>query len=195
MSHGVLFPKFRGDLVQTAVVTERMRAGAIEALHLPANPLDVLAQQVVAMCALDDWTVGDIHDLVRRAAPYATLTRPLLESVLDMLSGKYPSDEFAELRPRVTWDRLSDTVIGRRGAQRLAVTSGGTIPDRGLYAVFLATGDGPGRRESVRHAAKPASSTNRSASRTCCTRSYPTTLRGNSPSSQPSDACPASELT
>ncbi|MBK8728228.1 MAG: DEAD/DEAH box helicase [Tetrasphaera sp.] len=146
VSHGVLFPKFRGDLVQTAVVTERMRAGAIEALHLPANPLDVLAQQVVAMCALDDWTVGDIHDLVRRAAPYATLTRPLLESVLDMLSGKYPSDEFAELRPRVTWDRLSDTVIGRRGAQRLAVTSGGTIPDRGLYAVFLATGDGPGRR-------------------------------------------------
>ena len=146
VSHGVLFPKFRGDLVQTAVVTERMRAGAIEALHLPANPLDVLAQQVVAMCALDDWTVGDIHDLVRRAAPYATLTRPLLESVLDMLSGKYPSDEFAELRPRVTWDRLSDTVIGRRGAQRLAVTSGGTIPDRGLYAVFLATGEGPGRR-------------------------------------------------
>jgi ATP-dependent Lhr-like helicase len=146
VSRGVLFPKFRGDLVQTAVVTERMRAGGIEALHVPANPLDVLAQQIVAMSALDDWTVGDIHDLVRRAAPFSGLTRPLLDSVLDMLSGKYPSDEFAELRPRVVWDRLSDTVTGRRGAQRLAVTSGGTIPDRGLYAVFLATGEGPGRR-------------------------------------------------
>jgi len=146
VSRGVLFPKFRGDLVQTAVVTERMRAGAIESLHIPANPLDVLAQQVVAMCALDDWPVDEVHELVRRAAPFGGLTRPLLDSVLDMLSGKYPSDEFAELRPRLVWDRLTDTISGRRGAQRLAVTSGGTIPDRGLYAVFLATGDGPGRR-------------------------------------------------
>ncbi len=146
VSHGVLFPKFRGDLVQTAVVVERMRAGEIEALSVPANPLDVLAQHVVAMCALDDWSVDDVHDLVRRSAPFATLTRPVLESVLDMLAGRYPSDEFAELRPRLVWDRLADTLTGRRGAQRLAVTSGGTIPDRGLYAVFLATGDGPGRR-------------------------------------------------
>ena len=146
VSRGVLFPKFRGDLVQTAVVTERMRAGAIEALAIPTNPLDVLAQQIVALCALDQWAVDDLHALVRRAAPYATLTRPLLESVLDMLAGKYPSEEFAELRPRLVWDRLADTLTGRRGAQRLAVTSGGTIPDRGLYAVFLATGDGPGRR-------------------------------------------------
>lgn len=146
VSRGVLFPKFRGDLVQTAVVTERMRAGAIEALTIPANPLDVLAQQVVAMTALDTWAVDELHDLVRRAAPFLGLTRTVLDSVLDMLSGKYPSDEFAELRPRITWDRLSDTVTGRRGAQRLAVTSGGTIPDRGLYAVVLATGEGPGRR-------------------------------------------------
>ena len=146
VSRGVLFPKFRGDLVQTAVVVERMLAGAIEALHVPANPLDVLAQQVVAMCALDDWTVDDVLALVRRSAPYATLTRPVLESVLDMLAGRYPSEDFAELRARITWDRLSDTLTGRRGAQRLAVTSGGTIPDRGLYAVFLATGEGPGRR-------------------------------------------------
>src|ERR687897_1867293 len=146
VSRGVLFPKFRGDLVQTAVVVERMLAGEIEALGVPANPLDVLAQQVVAMCSLDEWTVDDVLALVRRAAPYATLTRPVLESVLDMLAGRYPSEEFAELRARITWDRLSDTLTGRRGAQRLAVTSGGTIPDRGLYAVFLATGEGPGRR-------------------------------------------------
>jgi ATP-dependent Lhr-like helicase len=138
VSHGVLFPKFRGDLVQTAVIVERMRAGAIEALHVPANPLDVLAQQVVAMVALDDWTVGDLEALVRRAAPFSGLTRGVLESVLDMLSGRYPSDEFAELRPRLVWDRTTDTLSGRRGAQRLAVTSGGTIPDRGLYGVFLA---------------------------------------------------------
>ncbi len=146
VSRGVLFPKFRGDLVQTAVVVERMLAGEIEALHIPSTPLDVLAQQVVAMCALDDWSVDDVLALARRSAPYATLTRTVLESVLDMLAGRYPSEDFAELRARITWDRLSDTLTGRRGAQRLAVTSGGTIPDRGLYAVFLATGEGPGRR-------------------------------------------------
>jgi len=146
VSRGVLFPKFRGDLVQTAVVVERMRAGAIEALRVPANPLDVLAQHVVAMCALDDWAVDDLEALVRRAAPYGALTRPVLESVLDMLAGRYPSDEFAELRPRIVWDRVTGTLTGRRGAQRLAVTSGGTIPDRGLYAVFLAGSAGTGRR-------------------------------------------------
>ncbi|MBR7744469.1 ATP-dependent helicase [Phycicoccus sp. BSK3Z-2] len=146
VSRGVLFPKFRGDLVQTAVVVERMLAGEIEALHVPTNPLDVLAQQVVAMCALDEWTVDDVLALARRSAPYATLSRSVLESVLDMLAGRYPSEDFAELRARITWDRLADTLSGRRGAQRLAVTSGGTIPDRGLYAVFLATGEGPGRR-------------------------------------------------
>ncbi|MCC6495107.1 MAG: DEAD/DEAH box helicase, partial [Propionibacteriaceae bacterium] len=146
VSRGVLFPKFRGDLVQTAVIVERMRSGAIEALHIPANPLDVLAQQIVAMVALDEWLVTDLAALVRRAAPFAALTRGVLESVLDMLSGRYPSDEFAELRPRLVWDRLADTLTGRRGAQRLAVTSGGTIPDRGLYGVFLASAEGPGRR-------------------------------------------------
>ncbi|HQD97731.1 MAG TPA: ATP-dependent helicase [Propionicimonas sp.] len=145
VSRGVLFPKFRGDLVQTAVAVERMRAGEIESLHVPANPLDVLAQQIVAMVAMDDWTVGDLEALIRRSAPFATITRPVLESVLDMLAGRYPSDEFAELRPRLVWDRTTDTLSGRRGAQRLAVTSGGTIPDRGLFGVFLAS-DGPGRR-------------------------------------------------
>lgn len=146
VSRGVLFPKFRGDLVQTAVVVERMRDGAIESLRVPANPVDVLAQQVVAMCAMDDWAVADLETLVRRATPFAALPRSILESVLDMLSGRYPSDEFAELRPRIVWDRVSGVLTGRRGAQRLAVTSGGTIPDRGLYAVFLAAGEGTGRR-------------------------------------------------
>ncbi|MGN6634019.1 MAG: Lhr family ATP-dependent helicase, partial [Oryzihumus sp.] len=146
VSRGVVFPKFRGDLVQTAVVVDRMRAGAIESLRVPANPVDVLAQQVVAMTAMDEWAVDDLEHLVRRATPFATLPRSILESVLDMLSGRYPSDEFAELRPRLVWDRVTGTLTGRPGAQRLAVTSGGTIPDRGLYAVFLATGEGTGRR-------------------------------------------------
>jgi ATP-dependent Lhr-like helicase len=146
VSRGVLFPKFRGDLVQTAVVVERMRSGAIESLRVPANPVDVLAQQVVAMCALDDWTVDELETLVRKATPFASLPRSILESVLDMLSGRYPSDEFAELRPRIVWDRVTGVLSGRPGAQRLAVTSGGTIPDRGLYAVFLASSEGAGRR-------------------------------------------------
>ncbi|WP_432513996.1 ATP-dependent helicase [Kineococcus sp. SYSU DK001] len=146
VSRGVLFPKFRGDLLQTAVVVERMRDGRIEELRIPANPLDVLAQQVVAMVAMDEWTVPDLLALAQRAAPFATLSRPILDAVLDMLSGRYPSDEFAELRPRLVWDRVTDTLTGRPGAQRLAVTSGGTIPDRGLFGVFLASGEGPGRR-------------------------------------------------
>ncbi|MDO5286376.1 MAG: DEAD/DEAH box helicase [Actinomycetia bacterium] len=146
VSRGVLFPKFRGDLVSTAVVVERMRQGAIEQTTVPANPLDVLAQQVVAMCALDDWAVDDLHQLLLRTAPYAGLTRPVLEAVLDMLSGRYPSEDFAQLRPRLVWNRVTGTLSGRPGAQRLAVTSGGTIPDRGLFGVFLASGDGPGRR-------------------------------------------------
>ena len=144
-SRGVFFPKYRGDLVQTAVVVERMRAGGIEALHVPANPLDVLAQQIVAMVALDEWSVPDLLALLRRSAPYSTLSRSMLDAVLDMLAGRYPSTDFAELRPRIVWDRLADTITARRGAQHLAVTSGGTIPDRGLFGVFLA-GDGAGRR-------------------------------------------------
>jgi ATP-dependent Lhr-like helicase len=146
VSRGVIFPKFRGDLVQTAVVVDRMRRGAIESLRVPANPVDVLAQQIVAMCAMDDWIVGDLEALVRKATPFATLPRSILETVLDMLSGRYPSDEFAELRPRLVWDRVTGTLTGRPGAQRLAVTSGGTIPDRGLYGVFLASTQGAGRR-------------------------------------------------
>src|SRR5215217_7620373 len=137
VSRGIVFPKFRGDLVESAVVVERMQAGAIEAMRYPRNPLDVLAQQIVAMVAMDDWTIDDLEALVRRAAPFAELPRSALDSVLDMLSGRYPSDEFAELRPRLNWDRVEGRLVGRPGAQRLAVTSGGTIPDRGLFGVFL----------------------------------------------------------
>ncbi|MGC5364766.1 Lhr family helicase [Streptomyces sp. DT24] len=141
VSTGVVFPKYRGDLVQAAVVTERMREGAIEALRVPANPLDVLAQQLVAMVSLDTWQVDDLLAVTRRAAPFASLPESAFTAVLDMLAGRYPSDAFAELRPRVVWDRIAGTVTGRPGAQRLAVTSGGTIPDRGLFGVFLAGSD------------------------------------------------------
>ncbi|MET8926235.1 DEAD/DEAH box helicase [Streptomyces sp. NPDC004623] len=141
VSTGVVFPKYRGDLVQAAVVTERMREGAIEALRIPSNPLDVLAQQIVATVALDSWQADDLLALARRAAPFASLPESAFTAVLDMLAGRYPSDAFAELRPRVVWDRVTGTVTGRPGAQRLAVTSGGTIPDRGLFGVFLAGAD------------------------------------------------------
>ncbi len=138
VSTGVILPKYRGDLVSCAVVAERMSAAAIEELHCPRNPLDVLAQQIVAMVAMDEQTVDEIDALVRRAAPYAELPRSALEATLDMLAGRYPSDAFAELRPRLTWDRITGALTARPGAQRLAVTSGGTIPDRGLFGVFLA---------------------------------------------------------
>ncbi|MCC3761807.1 DEAD/DEAH box helicase [Glycomyces sp. TRM65418] len=141
VSRGVIFPKVRGDLIQSAVVAERMRTGAIEALRIPVNPLDVLAQQIVAMAAMDEWPVDRLLALVRRAAPFASLPDSAFEAVLDMLAGRYPSDAFAELRPRLVWDRVEGTVTGRPGAQRLAVTSGGTIPDRGLFGVFLAGAD------------------------------------------------------
>ncbi|GFH75369.1 hypothetical protein Sgou_00390 [Streptomyces gougerotii] len=141
VSTGVVFPKYRGDLVQSAVVTERMREGRIEALRVPSNPLDVLAQQIVAMTAMDTWQFDDLLALARRAAPFASLPESAFTAVLDMLAGRYPSDAFAELRPRVVWDRVAGTVTGRPGAQRLPSPSGGTIPDRGLFGVFLAGAD------------------------------------------------------
>ncbi|HEX8024905.1 MAG TPA: DEAD/DEAH box helicase, partial [Candidatus Limnocylindrales bacterium] len=146
-SRGILFPKFRGDLLEAAVVTRRMHEGAIETTTLPRNPLDVLAQQLVAMAVMDRWVVADLLALVTRAAPFETLSREALEAVLGMLAGAYPSDEFAELKARITWDRVTDVVEGRRDARVVAVTSGGTIPDRGLFGVFLAGEAGtPGRR-------------------------------------------------
>ncbi len=141
VSKGRIFPKFRADLLECAVVAKRMRAGEIEHTVVPTNPLDVLAQQVVAMVASgDEWRVPELHDVVRRAYPYTDLSRDLLDSVLDMLDGRYPSEEFAELRPRIVWDRVEDTVRARRGALQLAVTNAGTIPDRGLYGVHLPDG-------------------------------------------------------
>jgi ATP-dependent helicase Lhr and Lhr-like helicase len=137
VSHGVMFPKHRGDLIPAAVTADRMQIGAIESIRLPRNPLDVLAQQIVAMVAMDTWTVDDLAALARRTASFASLPDSALHAVLDMLAGRYPSDEFAELRPRIVWDRVTGALTGRPGAQRLAVTSGGTIPDRGLFGVFL----------------------------------------------------------
>ncbi len=146
VSRGVLFPKHRGDLAQTAVAVQRMRTGDIESLSVPTNPLDVLAQQVVAATALDAWQADDLFALTRRSAPFTGLPRSAYDATLDLLSGRYPSEEFAELRPRIVWDRVTGVLTGRPGAQRLAVTSGGTIPDRGLFGVFLVGGEGPGRR-------------------------------------------------
>src|SRR4029077_14101993 len=137
VSRGVVIPKFRGDLLESAAVVEGMLEGRIETTVVPRRPLDVLAQQIVAMCALDEWDVEKLGRVVRRAYPYSDLGPRAFESVLDMLSGRYPSDQFVELRPRLVWDRVAGKVRGRAGAQRLAVTNPGTIPDRGLYSVNL----------------------------------------------------------
>jgi ATP-dependent Lhr-like helicase len=155
VSRGIIFPKYQGDLVQAAVVAERMRDGQIEELKIPHNPLDVLAQQVVAMTAVDDWPVDELERMVRQAAPFAGLTRPILEAVLDMLAGRYPSEDFAGLRPRIIWDRVAGIIRGRPGAQRLAVTSGGTIPDRGLFGVFLASGASVSNHGVSNHGRQP----------------------------------------
>jgi ATP-dependent helicase Lhr and Lhr-like helicase len=160
VSKGRIFPKFRADLLECAVVAKRMRAAEIEMTVIPRNPLDVLAQQIVALvsapplaedgkataAAADDgpggeeWSVPELHELVRRAYPYSDLPRELLNQVLDMLDGRYPSEEFSELRPRIVWDRVADTIRARKGARQLAITNAGTIPDRGLYGVHLPDG-------------------------------------------------------
>jgi ATP-dependent Lhr-like helicase len=160
VSKGRIFPKFRADLLECAVVAKRMRAAEIETTVIPRNPLDVLAQQIVALVAAppidadgravstpaddgpggEEWHVPELHELVRRAYPYAELPRELLDQVLDMLDGRYPSEEFAELRPRIVWDRVADTVRARKGARQLAISNAGTIPDRGLYGVHLPDG-------------------------------------------------------
>ncbi|WP_135453160.1 ATP-dependent helicase [Mycobacterium sp. DL99] len=139
ISQGVLLPKHRTDLIGCAVTVQRMRSGDIETMHVPANPLDVLAQHTVAVAALEPVDADAWFDAVRRSAPFATLPRSAFEATLDLLSGKYPSTEFAELRPRLVYDRDHGTLTARPGAQRLAVTSGGAIPDRGLFTVYLAT--------------------------------------------------------
>ena len=142
VSKGRIFPKFRADLLECAVVAQRMREGAIEETQIPRNPLDVLSQQIVGICAQEEIEVAELHSLVRGAYPFADLSRAQLENVLDMLAGRYPSDEFAELRPRIIWDRTAGVIRGREGARRLAVTNAGTIPDRGLFGVFIVDGGG-----------------------------------------------------
>lgn len=147
ISRGFFYPKHRGDLLGATVTLAGMRSGTLEPLAIPTNPLDVLAQQTVAACALGPISVDSWYEALRRSAPYAELPRALFDSVLEMLAGRYPSDEFAELRPRIIWDRTpteqapSGSIEGRPGAQRLALTSGGTIPDRGLFPVYLVSGD------------------------------------------------------
>lgn len=145
ISRAALFPKHRGDVLHTAIVTERMLAGRIEAIQVPRNPLDILAQQTVAASALGAISVEEWFETVRRSAPFQSLPRSAYEATLDLLAGRFPSDEFAELRPRLVWDRDAGTLTGRPGAQRIAVTSGGTIPDRGLFGVFVA-GESTGAR-------------------------------------------------
>src|SRR5213075_2493870 len=141
VSKGRIFPKFRSDLLECAVVARRMREGEIEATVVPRNPLDVLAQQIVAVAASDEVVgVDEVHALVTRTHTYAELSRGQLENVLDMLDGRYPSSEFGDLRPRIVWDRVAATIRARRGARQLAVTNAGTIPDRGLFTVTLPDG-------------------------------------------------------
>jgi ATP-dependent helicase Lhr and Lhr-like helicase len=140
VSRGRVFPKFRADLLECAVVARRMREGAIEETVIPQNPLDVLAQHLVSMAALDEWGVDEVERLVTATEPFGDLSREQLENVLDMLDGRYPSDRFAELRPRIVWDRTKGTMHGRKGARQLVVTNAGTIPDRGLYGVHLPDG-------------------------------------------------------
>ncbi|GAB3603670.1 ATP-dependent helicase [Microbacterium aureliae] len=138
VSRAALFPKHRSDVLHTAIVTERMLAGRIEAISIPQNPLDILAQQTVAACALGPIDVEGWFETLKRSAPFRSLPRSAYEATLDLIAGRFPSDEFAELRPRVVWDRDAGTLTGRPGSQRIAVTSGGTIPDRGLFGVFIA---------------------------------------------------------
>ncbi|HET9678128.1 MAG TPA: DEAD/DEAH box helicase, partial [Solirubrobacterales bacterium] len=140
VSKGRIFPKYRGDLLECAVVARRMREAEIEETTIPQNPLDVLAQHLVSMAALDEWEVDEVERLVTRTEPFHDLSREQLENVLDMLDGRYPSDRFAELRPRIVWDRTEGTIHGRKGARQLVVTNAGTIPDRGLYGVHLPDG-------------------------------------------------------
>ena len=145
-SRGVIVPKFRGDLVACAAVARAMHDGHIESSRYPRNPLDVLAQQIVAAVSIDAWNADALLATIRQAAPFAGLSRTVFENVLDMLSGRYPSDDFADLRPRLTWDRLNGVLTAREGAKRVAIINGGTIPDRGLYGVFLIGDRGPGAR-------------------------------------------------
>ena len=141
VSTGIVFPRTRRDLVDAAVIVQCMLSGELEPVTPPQNPLDVLAQQTVAAVAMDNLCVDAWFAIVRRADPFRNLPRSLFDATLDMLAGKYPSDEFAQFRPRLIWDRTTNLLTPRPGAQHLAVTSGGTIPDRGAFSVILPEGE------------------------------------------------------
>ncbi len=145
VSSAIVFPKYRGDLVACAAIGKAMSDGQVEAVDYTRNALDVLAQQIVAAVAMDSWNASELLAVLRRAAPYAELSRGVYEGVLDMLSGRYPSDDFSDLRPRLTWDRITNQLTARQGARLMAIVNGGTIPDRGLYGVFV-TGGAKGSR-------------------------------------------------
>ena len=141
-SRGRIYPRFRGELVEAAAVARGMLEGDVEHTRVPRIPLDVLCQQIVAMASVEELQIDSLLALVKRAYPYRELTREQLENVLDLLAGRYPSDEFAELRPRIVWERTTGALRAREGAQRIAIANAGTIPDRGLYGVFLVDGGG-----------------------------------------------------
>jgi ATP-dependent Lhr-like helicase len=141
-SLGQIYPKFRGDLLECAVVASRMLAGELEPITIPENPLDVLAQQLVAICVDRPRAIAELEEIVHRAASYRTLSRDALLSVVEMLAGHYPSRDFADLRPRLSWDRTKDVLTARKGSKMVALLNAGTIPDRGLYGVHLGE-DGP----------------------------------------------------
>jgi ATP-dependent Lhr-like helicase len=140
VSKAKIFPKYRGDLVLSTVLADLMIRRQVERTTIPRNPLDVLSQQLVASVVMEDRTADELYDLTRRATPYADLPRPVFEATLDMLAGRYPSDVFAELRPRVNWDRLTGVVGARPGSRQLAIANAGTIPDRGMFRVQLPEG-------------------------------------------------------
>lgn len=141
ISTGLVYPRSRRDVIDSAVIVDAMLNGRIEAIAPPRNPLDVLAQQTVAAVAMGPLDVNDWYAAVRRAAPYHTLSRPAFDATLDMLAGRYPSDDFSGFRPRLVWNRENGQLSARPGAQMLAVTSGGTIPDRGMFSVVLPEGE------------------------------------------------------
>ncbi len=142
VSQGIIFPRYRGDLLACAAASDRMLKGEVEETFYPRNPLDVLAQQIVAIVSEEPVSADAVYRLVQCSAPFADLPRSSFDGVLDLLSGRYPSDEFYELRPRLNWDRISGELSPRAGSQRVAILNAGTIPDRGLYGVFLLGSEG-----------------------------------------------------
>jgi ATP-dependent Lhr-like helicase len=151
-SKGRLIPKMPADLLEQAVLAREMAAGRVEEIRVPINCLDVLAQQLVACAAMDDWSVPDLYALVRRAYPYRDLSPHAFETTLEMISGRYrlaenstnrsqnTKEQLAALQPRVSWDRVHNHLLALPGSQHMALVNGGTIPDTGQYAAYASNG-------------------------------------------------------